>query len=201
MILDHISGIFSHPDKEWFAIRSEKRSKLSEFLQHTPFIALIPTLAFYFGVTQSGWKLPGDYDVVRLTVESAIPLTVLSYIAALVGVWIFGEFINWMHDTYSEEATDPHHGMAMAVYVTTPIFLAGIAGLWPDVWLNGFAMMIAGTYSVYLIYEGLPILMNIPKERAFMYATSVVTVALVLLVTLRIGTVIVWLSGFGPEYI
>ncbi|NRB40262.1 MAG: YIP1 family protein [Pseudomonadales bacterium] len=201
MILDHITGMFTHPDKEWFRIRSEKRSKLSEFLQHTPFVALIPTVAFYLGVTQTGWKLPGDHEVVRLTVESALPLCVLSYIAALAGVWIFAEFINWMHDTYSEEETDTHHGMALSVYVTTPIFLAGIAGLWPDVWLNGFVMMLAGAYSVYLIYEGLPILMNIPKERAFMYATSVITVALVLLVTMRIGTVIVWVSGFGPQYI
>lgn len=200
MILDHIPGIFSHPDKEWFAIRAEKRSKLSEFLQHTPLIALVPTLAFYYGVTSIGWSLPGQEEVVRLTVASALPLCILSYIAALAGVWIFGEFINWMHDTYSNEVNDPHHGMAMAVYVTTPILLAGLAGVWPDVWLNGIAMSIAGAYSVYLIYEGMPILMNIPKERAFMYATSVITVALVLLVTLRIGTVIIWISGFGPQY-
>ena len=201
MILDHIAGIFSHPDKEWFVIRSEKRSKLSEFLQHTPFIALIPTFAFYYGVVHIGFSRPGNEQVVRLTAESALPLCMLSYFAALIGVWIFGEFINWMHDTYSEEATDPHHGMAMAVYVTTPIFVAGLAGLWPNVYFNGLAVSIAAVYSVYLIYEGLPILMNIPKERAFMYATSVVTVALVLLVTLRIGTVIIWLSGFEPQYI
>jgi hypothetical protein len=67
-------------------------------------------------------------------------------------------------------------------------------------WLNAVVFAIASAYAVYLIYEGLPIVMNIPKERAFMYATSVITVALVLLVTLRVGTVIVWSAGFGPEY-
>lgn len=200
MILDHISGLFTHPDKEWFAIKAEKRSKLSEFLQHTPLLALIPSIAFYIGVTQVGWALPGQSEVVKLTVNSAIPLCILSYLAALAGVWIFGEFINWMHATYSETELNPHNGMAMAVFVTTPIFIAGFAGIWPNVWFNGLVMLIAGIYTVYLIYEGMPILMEIPKEQAFLYSTSVITVALVLLVTLRIATVIIWMSGFGPQY-
>jgi len=200
MILDHISGIFAHPQREWFGIRAERRSKTSEFLQHVPFLALIPAISFYIGVTQVGWSLTRDSKVVYLTDGSALTLCVLSYGAALVGVWCFGEFINWMHKTYSEEASNPHHGMAMAVYVTAPVLIAGLAGLWPNVWFNGAVMMLAGGYSVFLIYRGMPILMNIDRDRAFLYSTSVVTVALVMLVSLRVVTALLWASGFGPEY-
>ncbi|WP_108125045.1 Yip1 family protein [Saccharospirillum mangrovi] len=200
MILDHTLGIFTHPDSEWSLIRQQRRSKLMEYLTHVPILALIPAVCFYFGVVHVGWTIAGSPKT-TLTPESGLVLCVLSYLAALVGVWVFAEFINWMSRTYSDEATDQHHGMALAVYTTAPIFLASIVGIWPVLWLNVIVFVLAAAYSVYLIYEGMPIIMNIPKERAFMYATSVITVALVLLVTMRVGTVIVWSAGFGPEYV
>ena len=154
---------------------------------------------FYFGVTKVGWSIGGG-EPVFLTESSAMYLCIISYISALIGVWIFGEFINWMAKTYSEETIDPHHGMSIAVYVTVPLFLAGLAGLYPELWTNAIVTGLAAAYSVYLIYEGIPILMNISKSRAFLYSSSIITVALVLLVTMRIGTVLVWGMVFGPEY-
>ncbi len=201
MALNHLAGIFSHPNSEWFAIRGERDTKAAVFMSTVPWLALIPAVAFFIGVTQVGWQLSEGRAVVYLTLGSAFVLCLLSYVTALIGVWVFGELINWMRKTYSEEPVDPRMGMAMAVYATAPLFIAGIAGLWPNVWFNGITMSIAGIYSVYLIYKGMPILMNIPPERAFMYSTSVITVALVLLVSLRAGTAVLWAMGFGPEYL
>ena len=200
MLLDHTLGIFTHPDKEWRDIRKQRRSKALEFFTHVPLLALIPAISFYYGVTQAGWALGGG-EPVFLTSSSAIILCVISYLSALAGVWIFGEFIHWMAATYSEEAVDPRRGMAVAVYVTIPIFIAGIAGVMPVLWINAAATMLAAVYSIYLIYEGIPILMNIDKERGFLYSTSIVTVALVLLVSMRVGTVLFWVMVFGPEYV
>lgn len=199
MLLDHTLGIFTHPDKEWKSIRAEKRSRLTDFMLHVPLLALIPTLCFYFGVTEVGWAI-GEGGPVFLTSRSAMVLCIMSYISALAGVWIFGEFINWMASTYSEEKIDPHHGMAIAIYVTIPLFFAGAAGLYPVLWINAVVTAAAAAYSIYLIYEGIPILMNIDKSRAFLYSSSIITVALVLLVTMRIGSVLVWGIVFGPEY-
>lgn len=202
-ILEHTLGILIHPDSEWKAIRNERHSFAQVFLSHVPFLALIPAICGYIGVTRVGWTV-GDGDVVRLTAESAMMLSVLTYVAMMVGVYIFGEFINWMSRTYGvgdSEEQRHYEGTALAVYVTTPIFLVGFVSLYPELWVNALATIIAAAYAVFLIYEGIPILMNIPKERAFMYASSVVTVALVLLVTVRIGTVLIWGMGIGPVYV
>lgn len=53
---------------------------------------------------------------------------------------------------------------------------------------------------MYLIYEGVPILMSLDKDRAFMYSSSIVTVGLVLMVTAMIATVIIWGMGLGPVF-
>ena len=201
-ILEHTLGILLHPDSEWKAIRNEKHTFKQVFLSHVPLLALIPTISFFIGVTQVGWSI-GNGDPVKLTVLSAAELCGLTYFALLLGVYVLGEFINWMAKTYGvkdNEEQRHYEGTALAVYITTPVFLVGIFGLYPDIWLNAAVTLIAGAYAVYLVYEGIPILMNISKEQAFMYATSVVTVGLVMMVIVRVASVILWTFGVGPVY-
>jgi hypothetical protein len=203
-ILQHTLGIMIHPDSEWKAIRAQRKSShMDVFASHVPLLALIPTVSAYIGVTQVGWAI-GDGEVVKLTAMSAATLCAMTYLSLLVGIYIFGEFINWMERTFgvSDSPEERHYeGMALAVYVTTPLMLAGIANLYPALWVVATAMAIAGAYAVYLIYEGIPILMNIPEERGFIFASSVITAGLVLLVTVLVGSVILWTMGVGPVYI
>lgn len=202
-ILSHTLGIFLNPDSEWKAIRNEKTSFQQVFLSHVPFLALIPCVSAFVGVTQIGWSV-GDGDPIRLSTSSALSLCALAYVAFLAGVFILGEFVNWMSKTYGvRDSEDRRHyeGTALAVYATSPMFLAGVLNIYPEPWLVTSALVLAGAYTVYLIYEGTPILMNIDKDRAFMYSSSVVTIGLVLSVTLLIGTVLIWGMGMGPVYI
>jgi hypothetical protein len=199
--LSHTLGILLNPDKEWQAIRSDRHSFAQVFLSHVPILALIPCISGYIGVTQFGFPVGDNWT--KLTPASAAALAVVTYLAMLIGVYLFGEFINWMANTYMVEGDEPtrhYEGTALAVFVTTPIFLVGFVGLYPSLWLNAGVTLLAACYSVYLVYEGIPILMNISKEQAFMYASSVVTVGLVLLVTVRVGSVILWSMGIGPVY-
>ena len=199
--LSHTLGILTNPDKEWEAIRADKHSFAQVFLSHVPILALIPCVSGYIGVTQVGFQI-GD-NVSKLTPASALSLAVVTYISMLVGVYLFGEFINWMAKTYMVEGDEPtrhYEGTALAVFVTTPIFLVGFIGLYPNLWLNAAVTGLAACYSIYLVYEGIPILMKLTKDQAFMYATSVMTVGLVLLVTVRVGSVILWSMGIGPVY-
>lgn len=200
--LQHTLGILIHPASEWKAIRNEKNSFLQVFVSHVPLLALIPSVCAYIGVTQVGWTV-GDGDPVRLTPASAASLCALTYVALLVGVYLLGEFINWMSKTYGVVDSDEkrhYEGTALAVYVSTPIMLAGVANLYPQLWLIVAAMGLAGAYAVYLIYEGIPILMNISRERAFMFASSIVTVGLVLMISVMMVTAVIWGMGVGPVY-
>jgi hypothetical protein len=79
------------------------------------------------------------------------------------------------------------------------MFLAGIIGLVPILWLDVFVVMAAVSYTVYLLYSGVPIFMNIPEERGFIFATSILTVGLCALVGMMAATVIIWGMGFSPQ--
>jgi hypothetical protein len=61
--------------------------------------------------------------------------------------------------------------------------------------------MLAACSAAWLMFNGLPIVMGIHRDRAVMYAVSLLTVALVILVSTRVGSVILWNYGFGPVYV
>jgi|SRR5690554_1922791 hypothetical protein len=201
-MLQHTLGVFLNPDRAWRKIREERHSFLRVFLVHTPLLALIPVVAAYFGVTQVGWSI-GNGGVVKLTSESALWLSTGAYVALLIAVYILGEYINWMSRSFgvADDVNQRHSaGTALAVYSSTPMMLGGIILLYPQLWIVAAVFIAAVCYSIYLIYEGIPILMNIPKERGFIYASSVVTVGSVLFLVVLVVTVIIWGIGIGPVY-
>jgi hypothetical protein len=65
-------------------------------------------------------------------------------------------------------------------------------------WLNLVIGIPILGYTVYLFYAGVPIMMEIPKERGFLFSSAVVAFGLVALVALLAVTVILWGMGFEP---
>lgn len=200
MILNHVWGIFTHPDDEWATIRGEPNTLTRHYLTHALILAAIPAVCGFIGATQVGWSIGGSETVYKLTVESAAILCFLFYGAMVAGVVILGKFIDFLSETYQEEDHTPR-GVALATYTTTPLFICGLIALYPVLWLDMIIGLIAISYAVYLLYEGVPILMSIPKEKGFIFASAIVTVGLVMFVGLLAITVIVWAIGVGPVYI
>lgn len=79
--------------------------------------------------------------------------------------------------------------------------MSGIASVYPELWFVASVFLIGVAYSVYLLYSGLPVIMHIPEERGFLYASSVVTAGLIAMVVLMATTAILWTNGFGPDFI
>ena len=199
MSLAHTFGLLTNPDQAWEAIRRESESVTRLYTGHVLLLALIPALAGFIGTSQIGWQI-GDGPVTRLSVSSAMSLSVLFYAAMLAGIFILGKFIDFFAATYDAVDRTPR-GVTMAAYTATPIFLIGVIAVYPNIWVNMAAGLVAIAYAVYLLYEGLPILMKIPEDRGFMFATAVLTVGLVMFVALLAISVVIWSMGIGPIYV
>lgn len=199
MSLLHTFGILTHPDREWESIRQERESTTKLYLSHVILLAMIPAAAAFYGTTAVGWQI-GDGEFVKLSQNSAAQLCILFYGAMLCGIYLIGKFIDFFSMTYGV-AESEHRGIVLAAYTATPLFLMGIIAVYPVLWVNMVAGILAVCWSVYLLYEGLPILMKIPEDRGFMFATSVLTAGLVMLVGLLATSVVIWSVGIGPEYV
>ncbi len=198
-MIHHVWGLFTHPDREWQEIRGEKEESIGHmYLTHTLILAAIPAVSAYIGTTRMGWVI-GERAPVMLTHESAIWMTIMSYIAMLAGVAIMGGFIHWMARTY-DATPSLARCVAFATYTATPLFIGGLAALYPHLWLGMMVGTAAVCYTVYLLYVGLPTFMNIPADEGFMFSSSVLAVGLVVLVAIMAFTVVLWGIGVGPEY-
>jgi hypothetical protein len=198
-MIHHVWGLFTHPDQEWQQIRGEEEESISHmYLTHTLILAAIPAVSAYIGTTQVGWVI-GNRAPVMLTSDSAVWMTLMSYIAMLCGVGVMGGFIHWMARTY-DATPSLARCVAFATYTATPLFIGGLAALYPHMWLGMMVGVAAVCYTVYLLYVGLPVFMNIPADEGFMFSSSVLAVGLVVLVAIMAFTVVLWGVGVGPEY-
>ncbi|MFJ4144699.1 Yip1 family protein [Pseudomonas sp. NPDC089734] len=197
-MIHHVWGLFTHPDQEWRQIRGEEESIGHMYLTHTLILAAIPVISAYIGTTQVGWVI-GDREPVMLTHGSALWMTAMSYLSMLLGVAVMGGFIHWMARTY-DATPSLARCVAFATYTATPLFLGGLAALYPHMWLGMLVGTAAISYTVYLLYVGLPTFMNIPSEEGFMFSSSILAVGLVVLVAIMAFTVVLWGIGIGPEY-
>ncbi|RAU47564.1 MULTISPECIES: Yip1 family protein [unclassified Pseudomonas] len=197
-MIHHVLGLFTHPDQEWQQIRGEDETIGHMYLTHTLIMAAIPAVSAYIGTTQVGWVIGGRAPVM-LTSESAVWMTIMSYLAMLAGVAVMGAFIHWMARTY-DASPSLARCVAFATYTATPLFLGGLAALYPHMWLGMMVGMAAVCHTVYLLYVGLPVFMNIHPDEGFMFSSSVLAVGLVVLVAIMAFTVVLWGVGVGPEY-
>lgn len=196
--MQHVWGLLSHPENEWKAIRKEGCPIGSCYLLHIMLLAAIPPVCGYFGTTRMGWEI-GAREAVKLTPESALTIAILYYIVLLVGVLTVGALIHWMGQTYGSKKP-LSHGIALAGYTATPLFLVGVMQLYPLLWLNLIIGLPALAYTIFLLFTGVPIMMGISKERGFLFSSAVLAVGLVMLVGLLAASVILWSMGAGPAF-
>ncbi|MDP4528069.1 Yip1 family protein [Alkalimonas delamerensis] len=197
MILNHLWGLYAHPKEEWHTI-DQRHESFRYSLAHILIIALIPSICAYYSSVHIGWSI-GVGDTMKLTPDSALMLSVAMYFALIAGVFALAFLAHWMAHTFGSEPTYTQT-LELAAYTSTPLFMVGFAAFYPELWFVMVVGLIGLAYSVYLLYIGVPILMHIPEERGFIYASSVVTCGLVLLVCVLAGTAILWSSGFGPAF-
>ena len=195
-MLGHIVGFIATPRTQWQKLGDDASSFRG--LVYAMLLAILPAAAFYYGVTQVGWQV-ADGDTVRLTTQSAWVLIGLFYLAMIAAIVSIGYFVHWMACNYGSESTIMK-GVSIVAYCATPMFLAGLVGFYPVLWLDMLVAVVAVSWSVYLLYMGIPIVMGIPSEQGFLFASAILAVCLVVLISMMGVTVALWDMGFTPVF-
>ena len=191
--------LLSRPVEAWRAL-ADRNASFARRLVDAAAWALVPAVCWYVGITSVGWQI-GDEPHIRMTPASALRICAAFYVAMIAGVLVLGYIVHWMSLTYAATTSTFAKGLTIVVYTATPFFLAGVLGLYPSLWIDITVGVVAGIYCVYLLYLGVPIVMKIPPERGFLFATAVIGAALVGIVAAMAGTALVWDFGAEPVFI
>jgi len=198
-MIQHGLGLLVRPTTQWRAIAALDGRSLATLTLYPCIMAILPAVAWFYGTSQVGWTVGDQGDPIKLTAQSARQICLLFYLGMVACVVAIGYFIHWMSDTYGANSS-LIKGVVVAAYTATPLFIAGLVGIYPILWLDMLVGVVAVSWAVYLLYLGTPIVMGVPPERGFLYASAVFAVALVSFVALLGATVVLWDLGTAPEY-
>ena len=191
--MNHVWGLFSHPDRELHIIRGENESVSHHYTHHVLLMAAIPVICAFIGTTQFGWSF-GEGGSVPISIGTGLALAVVFYALMLAGVAVMGRVIWWMARSYPNRPSLARC-MVFAGYVATPLFLSGLVALWPLVWLCALVGTVALFYTGYLLYLGVPTFLNINKEEGLSFSSSTLAIGVLVLEVLLALTVVLW--GYG----
>ena len=191
-------SLFTQPDRAWETIHQKEDAHSLYYLMHLLLLALVPAVCLFIGVTIVGWSLV-DEERVRLDTASALQLCLLLYLAIVIGTVIMGFFVRWMARAF-DVRPNLNQCIGFIAYVITPFLLAGLTGLYPNRWFAAIVLLIAGIYSTYLLFTGLPAFMRQRSSQSFLYAASIWGVALLTLVTVMVTTILYWNLSLAPTY-
>ena len=198
-MIQHTFGLLTRPSAQWRTIANLPEDSFRTLLLYPCFLAILPAVAWYYGTSRVGWTVGDQGETIKLTVESARQITILFYLAMLASVVVIGYFVHWMSDTYGANSSLTK-GIVIVGLTSTPLFIAGLVGFYPLLWIDLLIGVAAVSWSVYLLYLGIPIVMGIPEERGFLFSSAVVGVALVILICMMVGSVILWDYGAAPAF-
>jgi hypothetical protein len=168
-----VKAILLAPATEWIEIERESETPGRLFVRYVAVLAAIPALARFVGSS-----LIGGYTPIVPGLIGAIG----SYVFALALVVVTALIVDALAPTFDAQKNF-RNAFKLAAYSFTPVWIAGAFLLVPG--LNFLAIL--GLYGLYLLWVGLPLLLGVPREKAFPYAAVVVVCALAL--TLLLGLV------------
>ncbi|MEP0202122.1 MAG: Yip1 family protein [Halioglobus sp.] len=198
-MIQHTIGLLVKPNEQWRAVADLPEKSLNTLVLYPCILAILPAVAWYYGTSRVGWTVGDSEDAIKLTVASARQISILFYLAMIACVAVIGYFIHWMSDTYGANSTFAK-GVVIAGLTATPLFIAGLVGFHPLLWLDLLIGVAAASWAVYLLYLGIPIVMGIPEERGFLFSSAVMAIAMVILICLMVGSVLLWDFGAAPAF-
>src|SRR6266571_1740085 len=137
-----------------------------------------------------------ETSVGGLFIGYIVPLAALGPVASLIGMALVGVFVLALIidelAPYFRVEENRYQALKVAAYSSTPVWVAGIVGLFP---MLNILRLVGLLYSLFLLYLGLPVLMRVPQEKAMRYSVVVMISAVVLFFV--VGFIVALLGG-GP---
>lgn len=198
-MLQHSLGILTKPGTEWRRLADLTETQRAIMLLYPMIWAVLPAVAWYWGTTHVGWSVGNDGGTIRLTDNSATLISFLFYAGMVTCVAVIGYFVHWMSETYGADSSITK-GILIVSICATPLFIAGAVGFYPILWLDMILGVFALSWSTYLLYTGIPVIMRIPETRGFLFASAVVGIAFIIFICLLVATVMLWEWGATPSF-
>ncbi|MGA2396587.1 MAG: YIP1 family protein [Steroidobacteraceae bacterium] len=189
-LIERAKNILMTPNTEWPIIQAETTGITQLYTGYVMPLAAFSTVMSFIRMSLIGigyWHMP---------VLTGLAYALASFGFALLGIYLFGLIIDGLAPSFAGQRNQ-RQALKTAAYAFTPAALGAVLVLLPV--FGPFLRLIASLYGVYLLYLGLPVLMQSPKEKVPGYTAAVVVCVILLGVVLSVlMSAIVRMTGYSP---
>jgi hypothetical protein len=194
-LVERVKAICLKPKETWIVVKDEQTTVKELFTSYAAILALVPPLAGFIGFSLVGMRMPlvGTW---RQPVLNGLVHAVIYYVLSLAGVYVAAYVANWLAPKFNSRE-DLTGAMKAVVFSYTPVWIVSILNIIPNL---SILVTIAGLYSLYIFYLGLPAMMDTPPEKRLGYVVVVIIASIVVMfvVSLIAGLFLASVHG-GPR--
>ena len=151
------------PTDAFAALAGTEPDSLAVFFKQLIWLALAPPVFAFVGASIFGWRL-GAAQPLYLP-SDALTLISIAYFFTLLFGFVSTAFVGrWMAPTFGARDAFGTH-LALVGIVAAPMVAGSICHLFPHVFINLLVFIPALIWSMYLLYKGLPIILETGPER------------------------------------
>jgi hypothetical protein len=163
------------PGQAWDRIAEAPAEPRPLFQRYAAPLAAVPAVCSIFGVLVFGFNIANIG--VHMSVVGLILGAVVGYFLTLGMMWALGVFVDVAAPAFGG-VRSRRAALNLVVYAATASWVGGLAEIYPSLGIP--VGILAGLYSLYALYLGLPKMMGIPEERR-LTAFAAVLIAVLLL--------------------
>lgn len=171
-----VKGMLFAPSYEWAVIATEATPAARLYTRFIVPLALLDALVAFLHVTSGPGHVPFGGGVIT---------ALLVFGFGLLGIFLVAVIIDAVAPFFGA-VSNRRLASAIAVYASTPIWLATVFVPFPTVWAP--LQVLAVTYHTWLLYLGLRLLMKAARDRVLGYATTVVLCTIMLEIVFAIAS-------------
>ena len=183
-IIERVKQIVLKPRETWETIAAEEDTMASQFKGFLLPLAGVQALAMFIGNWLVGaprlLTVPTIFSIFRrpwrMSFFESLISAILWYLLLVACIWLVGKVVSYLAPKFGSPQ-DELKGFKVSVYTFTPFLAAGVLLIIPSLQI---ITLLAGFYGLYLLYIGLPIMMNTPKDKSLPYFITMAVIIILL---------------------
>jgi len=172
-LVDRVRNICVSPSTEWPVIEQETTRPAELVTGYLLPLAAVGAIAGVIGSSIIGLPFLGA----RAPLFGSLVGACIGIVFTVIGCFVIGFIINALAPTFGGRQ-DTNQAFKTSVYCYTPVLVGAVARVLPV--LGGLVSIVAGLYSLYVLYLGLPVMMKAPRDKAPGYTVVIVICAIIL---------------------
>ncbi|NMC62080.1 MAG: YIP1 family protein [SAR324 cluster bacterium] len=158
-------SIVKDPVKAWDEIKGENYTIVDLYKKYVLILAAIPAI---------GQLIQGIYNG-----RFPLGLAIVSYVITLASVWLSSFIMKYIAPSFSG-SNDQTTCMKLVAFSMTPAWLGGIFYLIPMSVLAYLLSLLCSLYSIYVLWQGITPIVNVPTEKRLVFLIVMVVVSIVI---------------------